>query len=146
MTWSIFKKFIYFYSVTIVCIFSPSLHPTPASPTSLLYLYPPPWFCPCVLYSNSYRLGQFLPAQYSLCNQHSAQGLLVIHPTWYSGSPCHSMHSVFSYIISLIVSSRRFLRFLFLECVSWMLNFLDWSSGPLTFSLTFSVVYFINEL
>ena len=44
----------YFYSVTIVCIFSPSLHPTPASPTSLPHLYPPPWFCPCVLYSSSY--------------------------------------------------------------------------------------------
>ena len=47
--------FLYFYSVTIVCIFSPSLHPTPASPTSLSHLYPPPWFCPCVLYSSSYR-------------------------------------------------------------------------------------------
>ena len=34
--------FIYFYSVTIVCLFSPSLHPTPAepppSPTSALPL------------------------------------------------------------------------------------------------------------
>ena len=50
----IFFKF-YFYSVTIVCIFSPSLHPTPASPTSLPHLYPPPWFCPCALYSSSYR-------------------------------------------------------------------------------------------
>ena len=47
--------FIYFYSVTIVCIFSPSLHPTPASPTFLPHLYPPPWFCPCVLYSSSNR-------------------------------------------------------------------------------------------
>ena len=28
-----FNLFIYFYSVTIVCIFSPFLHPTPASPT-----------------------------------------------------------------------------------------------------------------
>ena len=50
-----FFKLIYFYSVTIVCIFSPSLHPTPASPTSLPHLNPPPWFCPCVLYSSSYR-------------------------------------------------------------------------------------------
>ena len=41
----------YVYSVTIVCIFAPSLHPTPANPTSLPHLYPPPWFCPCVLYS-----------------------------------------------------------------------------------------------
>ena len=34
--------FIYFYSVKIVCIFSPSLHPTPATATSLLHLYTPP--------------------------------------------------------------------------------------------------------
>ena len=48
-----FNVFIYFYSITIVCIFSPSLHPTPAKPTSLPHLHPPPWFCPCVLYSSS---------------------------------------------------------------------------------------------
>ena len=40
-------------SITVVCIFSPSLHPTPAKPTSLPHLHPPPWFCPCVLYSSS---------------------------------------------------------------------------------------------
>ena len=35
-----FFKLIYlFYSVTIVCIFSPSLHPTPASPTSLPHAF-----------------------------------------------------------------------------------------------------------
>ena len=49
----LFKIFLNFSSVTIVCIFSPSLHPTPVNPTSLLHLYPPPWFCPCVLYSGS---------------------------------------------------------------------------------------------
>ena len=38
------RLFFFFYSVTIVCIFSPSLHPTPASPTSFPHLYPPPWF------------------------------------------------------------------------------------------------------
>ena len=43
----------YCYSVTVVCLFSPSLHPTPAEPTSVLHLHPPPWFCPCVLYSSS---------------------------------------------------------------------------------------------
>ena len=43
----------YCYSVTVVCIFSPSLHPTPAEPTSLPCLHPPPRFCPCVLYSSS---------------------------------------------------------------------------------------------
>ena len=47
--------FFNFYSLTIFCIFSPSLHPTPGSPTSLPHFYPPPWFCPGVLYSSSYR-------------------------------------------------------------------------------------------
>ena len=32
----------YCYSITVVCMFSPSLHPTPANPTSLSHLYPPP--------------------------------------------------------------------------------------------------------
>ena len=45
-----FLKNFYCYSITVVCIFSPSLHPTPAKPTSLLHLHRPPWFCPCVLY------------------------------------------------------------------------------------------------
>ena len=49
-----FFKF-YCYSITVVCIFSPSLHPTPANPTSLSHLQPPPWFCPCVLYSSSWK-------------------------------------------------------------------------------------------
>ena len=55
-----FNYYIYFiffnfycYSVTVACLFSPSLHPTPAEPTSLPHLLPPPWFCPCVLYSSS---------------------------------------------------------------------------------------------
>ena len=43
----------YCYSITVVCIFSPSLHSTPAEPTSVPRLHPPPWFCPCVLYSSS---------------------------------------------------------------------------------------------
>ena len=50
---SFFLKKIYCYSITVVCPFSPSLHPTPAKPTSLPHLHPPPWFCPCVLYSSS---------------------------------------------------------------------------------------------
>ena len=33
--------------------FPPSLHPTPAKHTSLPPLHPPPWCCPCVLYSTS---------------------------------------------------------------------------------------------
>ena len=35
-----------------------SLHPsppTPAKPTSLPCFHPPPWFCPCVLYSGSWK-------------------------------------------------------------------------------------------
>ena len=43
----------YCYSITVVCVFSPSLHPTPAESTSLPRLHPPPSFCPCVLYSSS---------------------------------------------------------------------------------------------
>ena len=43
----------YCYSITVVCLVSPSLHPTPAEPTSLSHLHPPPWFYPCVLYSSS---------------------------------------------------------------------------------------------
>ena len=48
-----FKKKFYCYSIRVVCLFSPSLHPTPDEPISLPHLYPPPWFCPCVLYSSS---------------------------------------------------------------------------------------------
>ena len=48
-----FQKNFYCYSITVVCLFSPPLHPTPAEPTSLPHLHPPPWFCPCVLYSSS---------------------------------------------------------------------------------------------
>ena len=29
--------------------------PTPAKPTSLPCFHPPPWFCPCVLYSSSQK-------------------------------------------------------------------------------------------
>ena len=41
LTYFIFFNF-YCYSITVVCIFSPSLHPTPAKPTSLPCLHPPP--------------------------------------------------------------------------------------------------------
>ena len=47
------KKKNYCYSITVVRLFSLSLHPTPAKPPSLPHLHPPPWFCPCVLYSSS---------------------------------------------------------------------------------------------
>ena len=45
--------FFYCYLITVVCLFSPSLHPTPGEPTSLPPLHPPPWICSCVLYSSS---------------------------------------------------------------------------------------------
>ena len=50
--WIFFFNF-YCYSITDVCLFSPSLHPTPGEPTSLPHLHPPPRFCPCVHYSSS---------------------------------------------------------------------------------------------
>ena len=49
---SFFKLNFYCYSITVVCLFSPSLHSTTAKPTSLPYLHPTPGFCPCVLYSS----------------------------------------------------------------------------------------------
>ena len=49
----VYLKKIYCYSVTVVCLFFPSLHPTPAEPPSLPHLHPPPGFRPCVLYSSS---------------------------------------------------------------------------------------------
>ena len=48
----IYLFIFYCYSITVVCLFSPSLHPTPGEPTSLPHLHPPPWFCPRVLYSS----------------------------------------------------------------------------------------------
>ena len=48
-----FLKFFYCYSITVVCIFSPTFYPTPAKPTSFPCFHNPPWFCPCVLYSSS---------------------------------------------------------------------------------------------
>ena len=46
---------IFYCSITVVCIFSPPFYPTPAKPTSLPCFHPPPWFCPCVLYSSSWK-------------------------------------------------------------------------------------------
>ena len=50
-----FFKIFYCYSITIVCLFSASLHPTPAEPPSLPHLHPSPWFGPCVLLYSLYR-------------------------------------------------------------------------------------------
>ena len=49
--------FLNFYccSVTVVCIVSPPLYPTPAKLTSLPHLHPPPWFYPSILYSSSWK-------------------------------------------------------------------------------------------
>ena len=35
--------------------FSPPLYPTPTKPSSLPGFHPPPWFCPCVLDSSSWK-------------------------------------------------------------------------------------------
>ena len=53
-----FIFFIYFLIFIVIqlqlsAFFSPFFHPTPAKPTSLPHLHPPPWFCPWVLYSSS---------------------------------------------------------------------------------------------
>ena len=48
-------KLFYSCSITVICIFPPPLPPAPAKPTSLPCFYPPPWFCPCVLYSTSWK-------------------------------------------------------------------------------------------
>ena len=50
-----FLKLFYCCSITVVCIFSPPLYPTPAKPTSLPCFHPSPWFYPCVLYSSSWK-------------------------------------------------------------------------------------------
>ena len=50
-----FFKLLFCCSITVVYIFSPPLPPTPAKPTSLPCFHPPPWFCPCVLYSSSWK-------------------------------------------------------------------------------------------
>ena len=53
--WYLSNVFFYCCSITTICIFSPPLHSTPAKPTSLPASTPPPWFCPCVLYSSSWK-------------------------------------------------------------------------------------------
>ena len=57
-------KLIFFFNVFILLLFKysrppfPPHHcpPTPAIPTSLPWFHSPPWFCPCVLYSCSWKL------------------------------------------------------------------------------------------
>ena len=57
----------YCYSITVVCIFSPSLHPTPDQLTSLPHLHLPPSFCPSILYSSSCKpLSTLSPPHYPL--------------------------------------------------------------------------------
>ena len=72
-----FILIFYCYSITFVCLFSPSLHPTQAKHPSLPHLHPPPWFCPCVLYSTSCN-----PLS-SLSPSHSAHLLLDCSFFWY---------------------------------------------------------------
>ena len=65
---SLFLNF-YCYSITVVCLFSPSLYPTSAEPLSLPHLHPPPWD-----YRNYYKghTVQFYEGRQLLC---SALGL-----------------------------------------------------------------------
>ena len=101
----IFFKNCYCYSITVVCIFSPSLHPTPANPTSLPHLHPRPWFCPCVLYSSSCKplsplsplaiVTMFLISMSSMC------GCLLWAPcqgTWPSTQACTLTGNIFNKI------------------------------------------------
>ena len=45
-----YYQLFYCCSITVVCIFSPPLYPT-----SLPCFHLTPWFCPCVLYSSSWK-------------------------------------------------------------------------------------------
>ena len=58
-----FFKLLYCGSITVVCIYSPPLPPTSAKPTSLPCFHP--WFCPCVLYSSSWKPFSPLSPPYS---------------------------------------------------------------------------------
>ena len=83
----------YCYSITVVCLFSPSLHPTPGEPTSFSHLHPPPWFCPCVLYSSS--CNPLLP----LSPPHSSLAIVRLFLT--------SMSLVIFYLLFSFVDSVR---------------------------------------
>ena len=49
----LFFKFLLLFNYSCMPFLPiPPPHPTPAEPTSLPHLNPPPWFCPCVLYSS----------------------------------------------------------------------------------------------
>ena len=49
------KKIFIVIQLQLSAFFSPPLHPTPAKTTSLPHVHPPPWSCPCVLYSSSWK-------------------------------------------------------------------------------------------
>ena len=62
-----FFFYFYCYWITVVCLFYPSLHYTPAGPPHHPHLHPPPWYCPCVLYSSSCNpLSSLSPPHYAL--------------------------------------------------------------------------------
>ena len=64
----IIVEFFYYFIVVQLqfSAFYPHHYPhTPAKPTSLLCFHPPPWFCPCVLYSSSWKP---FPPLSSLCS------------------------------------------------------------------------------
>ena len=52
----LFKKNFFTAVQLELSVFSPHPSPpTPSKPTSLQCFHPPPWFCPCVLYSSSWK-------------------------------------------------------------------------------------------
>ena len=53
--WKVILKIILLLFNYSCLLFLSTPPPTPAKPTSLPCFHPPPWFCPCVLYSSSWK-------------------------------------------------------------------------------------------
>ena len=71
----------YRYSITVVCLFTPSLQPTPTKSTSLPHFHHPLWLCPWVLYSSSCK------PHFPLSPPHSPPGYCYIVLN-FNGSGC----------------------------------------------------------
>ena len=52
---------LFYCSITVVWVYPPPLPRTPAKPHLPLLLPYPPWFCPCVLYSCSWKPSPHCP-------------------------------------------------------------------------------------
>ena len=55
------KHFLYCCSITVVCIFSPPLHSTPAKPPSLPFSPSPPWYIYTMEFYAAERKKELLP-------------------------------------------------------------------------------------